>query len=292
MRFEKPSFVLTDRLPANTVAPLLLGRVVADIKHPTHEFAPKDPRPALKDETIEIADSNVSSVLSVVKNKVAKARIADILGFTLDDQAFSGKTFKSPQVKTETLQQHRDALAQVLEKHRGPVEELLARNWGKGYFIVGIKTCLDGERDDSVTQKTDFGMRLKAPTDLTTQIASHGTASAPQSVSVEIEARATREGSARSSFKGAGEQVFAIQYRTIRLKKGLLSLKKEPEVAYGDLKLVDFQDGVYGKGEKEMIYEDDQVDEGELDDERLEFVPDDDFKERRGADEDVCTIGE
>ena len=86
MRFEKPSFVLTDRLPSSFVAPLLLGRVVADIKHPTHEYAPKDPRPALQDETIEIVDSNVSSVLSVVKNKIVKAKIADILTLTLDDE--------------------------------------------------------------------------------------------------------------------------------------------------------------------------------------------------------------
>lgn len=76
-----------------------------DIKHPTHEYAPKDPRPALQDETIETVDSNVS-VLSVVVNKIVKAKIADILGLKLDDEVSSPKPFKSPQVKTETLQQH------------------------------------------------------------------------------------------------------------------------------------------------------------------------------------------
>ncbi|KAK3171268.1 hypothetical protein OEA41_003352 [Lepraria neglecta] len=149
MRFEKPSFVLTDRLPSSFVAPLLLGRVVADIKHPTHEYAPKDLRPALQDETIEIVDSNVSSVLSVVKNKIVKAKIADILALTLDDE-------------------------------------------------------------------------------------------------------------------------------------------KEPEVAYGELKLIDFQDSVYGKSEEEkMIFEDDQVDEEEMDDESVEFVPNDVFKEERRGGEDT-----
>lgn len=112
---------------------------------------------------------------------------------------------------------------QVLEKHRGPVEELLARNKGRGYFIVGVKTCLD---EDSEAQKTEFGLQAKVPTDVATQVASHGMASAPQSARVEIEARATREGSARSSFQGTGEQVFAIQCRTIRLKKGLFCRRK------------------------------------------------------------------
>ena len=89
---------------------------------------------------------------------------------------------------------------QVLEKHQGPVEELLARNKGRRYFIVGIKTCLDGEREDLETQKTELGLQAKVPTDVATQVASHGMTSAPQSASVEIEARATRERSARSSF--------------------------------------------------------------------------------------------
>lgn len=131
MKFEKPSFVLTDRLPALEVAPMLLGRVVADIRHPTHDFKPKDPRPSLQDETIKIVDSNVSILLSVVRNKIVKMRIADILGLTLDDEVSSSKTFKSPRVKTETLQQHPEALEQVLEKHRKDIEKLLARNKGK-----------------------------------------------------------------------------------------------------------------------------------------------------------------
>ena len=83
--------------------------------------------------------------------------------------------------------------------------------------------------------------------------------------------------------------MFAIQYRTIRLKKGSFLSKKELEVAYGELKLVDFQDGVYGKSEekKKKIFEDDQVDEGEMDDESVEFVPNDVFKEERRSDEDT-----
>ena len=82
--------------------------------------------------------------------------------------------------------------------------------------------------------------------------------------------------------------MFAIQYRTIRLKKGSFLSKKELEVAHGELKLVDFQDGVYGKSEKKKkIFEDDQVDEGEMDDESVEFVPNDVFKEERRGDEDI-----
>ena len=88
-------------------------------------------------------------------------------------------------MKTETLQQHREALIQVLEKHRGPVEELLARNKGGRYFIVGIKPCLDSERQDSETQKTELGFQAKVPTDVVTQVASHGMTSAPQSASVD-----------------------------------------------------------------------------------------------------------
>ena len=64
--------------------------------------------------------------------------------------------------------------------------------------------------------------------------------------------------------------------------------KKEPEIAYGELKLTDFQDGVYGKSEeKKKIFEDDQVDEGEMDDESVEFVPNDVFQEERRGDEDT-----
>ena len=71
------------------------------------------------------------------------------------------------------------------------------------------------------------------------------------------------------------------------VEEGFVLSKKEPEVAYGELKLVNFQDGVDGKSEKKMVFEDDQADEGEMNDESVEFVPNDVFKEERRGDEDA-----
>ena len=72
------------------------------------------------------------------------------------------------------------------------------------------------------------------------------------------------------------------------MKNGSFLSKKELEVAYGELKLVDFQDGVYSKNEKKKkIFEDDQVEKGEMDDENVKFVHNDDFKEERRDDEDA-----
>ena len=38
------------------------------------------------------------------------------------------------------------------------------------------------------------------------------------------------------------------------VEEGFVLSKKEPEVAYGELKLVNFQDGVDGKSEKKMVF--------------------------------------
>lgn len=141
-------------------------------------------------------------------------------------------------------------------------------------------------------QKSELGFEAKAPTDLAAQVASHGTANAPKSGNLEVEAHITRQGSARSSFQGAGEQVFAIQYRTIGLRRPLPLSKKEPEVAYGELKVVDFQDGVYSSTGRKMIFEDDQLDEGELDDESVDFMSSDVFREDVCGNEDMFLLDE
>lgn len=71
------------------------------------------------------------------------------------------------------------------------------------------------------------------------------------------------------------------------VEEGFILSKKEPEVAYGELKLVDFQDGVYGRSEKKMVFENDQVDEWEMNGESVEFVLNDVFKEERRGGEDT-----
>src|SRR5205809_6663726 len=102
---ERPSFVLTDRLPAETLAPLLLGRWVTDITHPTHEYCAEDPRPLLKNKPFDVCDADVSTVLSTVKSATAQANLQSIFRIVANDQESSEHNHKPKQVITRSLPQ-------------------------------------------------------------------------------------------------------------------------------------------------------------------------------------------
>ncbi len=262
---KNPSFVLTDRLPAKEVAPRLLGRIVADIFHPTHYYRPDDPRPSLTMERIEIVDTHVSSVLSMVKNDVVKAKVGDLLEISVNSDSTSKYNMKSKWVKTETLTQHPDALKNLLKDHRESIQELLERNGDKGYMIVGIKTCLEPSVQTDEESSKDVGTEMRLPTAAIIAAASHGALQAPEKMDVSGELQYSRSGTARTGYQGVGEQVFAIQYRKVTLKKQIPWPKKikPPEVRSGGLMVVAMEDGVFGSAERSTGRKIDFDDEGD-----------------------------
>lgn len=231
--------------------------------HPTHEYRPEDPRPVLGTASVLIEDSNVENVLSVTKNAVVRAKLSDLLGFDASKNKEKTTSVRSKLVKTETLTQHRDALANLLSKHRVSIERLLADNQNKGYMIVGVKSCIDPEVSTSRVTETDVAAKVKIPLGQATQMASHDTVGDLPALDISAEGGSTRQGTSRATFQGQGEQVFAIQYRLLTLSKKRASLLRpgKQEVQYGALQYTNFEDGVYSGSKQDLVYEDDSDEE-------------------------------
>ncbi|KAF9772755.1 hypothetical protein IL306_009512 [Fusarium sp. DS 682] len=268
---SKPTFALIDRLPSSHHASVFLGRIVADILHPLHDYCPEDPRAALQQLPVEVTDTSVSTVLAASNSTAVRAMLDGIFGLTNSKSSNTGKQIMSDKVTTRTLPQHRKSFAAMIGAHHDEILELLENNGGKGYMVVGLKTCHDAEIEITRNHERKSDVQVSAPARQIASIASHGAvnpASVPNptvgrssEVSADWETKLTAE----------GEQIFALQYRKISLKKHFFS-KKPSTAGLGQIKILDWGEGVYGEGgeEREVVYSDDESDEEEEEEEEEE----------------------
>jgi hypothetical protein len=139
-----------------------------------------------------------------------------------------------------------------------------------------LKSALDAQHVLRREFSSSTAVKIGAPTDAIITAASHGTVNLGESVNVDVNADRGRSMAIETAGKTDGEQVFAVRYRVLTLKKPFLS-KQGAYVDYGSVKQVGFEDGVYGvtKGEREEISEDEEGeddDEDEFDDEDIDLA--------------------
>ena len=241
----QPTYILTDRLPSSEI-PLLLGRVVANFASPTDEYIPEDPRLALNSKTLEIIDTDFSTLFAGSKNKSIESKVSQILGISAENGHNSQISLQSKLVRTRTLTQHREALRALLERFRSQIVQLLKDNGGVAYMVVGIKSALDA--DHAIERR--FGNRtaltIGLPTGAIVTAASHGTVNLGQSADINVDSCRERDQAFESAATMDGEQVFAIRYRLLKLKKYFLG-RQEPDVDYGNVKRVALLLGIYTK---------------------------------------------
>ena len=264
-----PQYVLVDRLPSS-VGPRLLGRIVLDIQSPADYYRPEDPSRDLVNETLEIVDSNFSTLFSINRNLAVEAKIGQIVGVAVDDGRSAEKKFEGRIVRTRFLTQHKDALKKLLEVRRAEIVELLSdAKKGRGYMIVGIKTAADASVSAKQASHRTTKIGVEFPVNQASAAASHGalqTAAANPQAKMDF----TNDASVATSTHMDGEQIFAVRYRIVTLKRK----HGQDSVDYGDVKRVNVEDGVYGQEGKEPIF-----DEGDTIDDEEGSAPwdDDDF---------------
>jgi hypothetical protein len=260
----KPTFMLTDRLPA-VLAPQLLGRFVADPMHPTHEYVPEDPRPLLTHIPIEIVDEDALTILSSLENSSIGAKLGSILKLKTEDSHDNSRKISTRKVLTRSLPQQRKCFIAVLDGHRDEILKLLQDNKGKGYMIVGMKTYVDAELEVGHGHEMHRSLGAKIPVAEVVAVATQIPAT-PLIPNPSIAADKGSKSTYQARSAASGEEIFAIQYRVVKLKKSYLS--STAMATYGDLKRVDFEDGVYGPDAKgrELVFEDEDSDEASDDD--------------------------
>ncbi|KAH7459113.1 hypothetical protein FOMA001_g20244 [Fusarium oxysporum f. sp. matthiolae] len=257
---ELPSYILTEaRIPADE-GDRLLGRIVADFNNPTDEYRPQDPRPALMlgPKVLEIIDTEFSSLLSVERNKVAQAKVGLILKVDFDKLAKEESSLKSSFVRSRFLPQHRDAFEALMQQHGDEVLKLLRDNKGKGYMVVGYKSCVNGQMGKTREYADGKKVDINIPTGAAVTAATHGAVNLGNQADVGVGLGSQDKQSSSTTATMVGEQIFAVRYRIITLVKGT-----KGESDFGDVQRVSREHGVFGEEEEgKFITEDDTSDDG------------------------------
>ena len=239
----QPTFILTDRLPSSEI-PLLLGRIVADFASPTDEYIPEDPRLALNSKTLEIIDTDFSTLFAGSKNNSIESKIGQILGISTEDGHNGQTRLQGKFVRTRTLPQHREALKALLEQFRPQILQLLKDNGGVAYMVVGIKSALDAEHGTERHFGNRTALAIGLPTGAIVTAASHGTVNLGETADFDINSSRARGQAFGTAATMEGEQVFAIRYRLVKLKKHILGTQ-EPDIDYGSVKQGSVEAAVY-----------------------------------------------
>lgn len=261
---QKPTFILIDRLPSEHHASVFLGRIVADIFHPIHEYCPENPSKVLEHAPVDVTDTNVSTVLAAGHSKSLRAKLDGVFGLSHSSGSNVEKQLVSTKILTRSLPQHRKSFAAIDGAYHDEVLELLTNNAGKGYMVVGIKTCLSAELEIKRDGHKENEANVAVPAGAIASAALHGAISPASIPNPSLEGSYIVHANWLARNVAEGEQIFALQYRQINLKKHFFS-GKPSSADYGRIKMVDWGDGVYGGDSqgRDVVYEDDGTDNEE-----------------------------
>jgi hypothetical protein len=172
---DKPTFVLlSQKLPADTLALKLLGRIVENKKQPTNGYRPENPRSLLTQSPIEVTDTNASIYRESVKDIVAQVQLGQLFGLSGQISNTDVAKLEGKNIITRLLLQHRDAFNKIYAKHKDEIDELLKLNSGMGYMVVGLKTVFDGQLEVQTSQVKSTEGEAKIPIATATTAATRG----------------------------------------------------------------------------------------------------------------------
>ncbi|GKZ27283.1 hypothetical protein AbraIFM66951_004874 [Aspergillus brasiliensis] len=260
---KHPTFVITERLPCEKYFDKLLGVVVADITCPHHEYCPDAPTRGISSDPDDTIEADVETFLLSQSNASIRADLRALFGLGAESASSTKRGINSKWVLTRRLPQHRKAFEAIVDTYGNELMKMLKNNNGRGYMVVGFKTCIDAEISQGSERLWKLDGNMTIPVSKLATAASHGAAvfdgSMDPSVSVSKKSgiRVIAQSIAR------GEQIFAVQYRKVSLKKSYFSTEQKAEIRR--LKTVDHEDGIYGTNEDDEVrYEDE--DSGDEDD--------------------------
>ena len=227
-------------------------------------------KPALKSKTlaeslggeeIEIVDEGFESLFSVTKNHTAQLKVGQIVGVDFAQGQSRSVTVKSKYVRTRTLTQHPDVLDALLKDYREEILYLLRKQKnGRAYMIVGLKTAVGGELKSNAKIHTKTTVAVALPVGPITLAASHGTVNLSDEADPQGVIGKDHEATRFTSFGMVGEQIFAIRYRLISLKRPRRS--EDAQVNYGEVLRVPEADGVYGDDRRPQVFAENGFDDG------------------------------
>ena len=285
---DLPSYVLLETNIPGEQGSKLLGRIVEDYRNPTDGYRPEDPQPALAKGpgVLQIIDTEFESLLSVEKNKTAQAKVGQILKIDFEKLKSEEHSLKSAFVRTRSLPQHFDAFKALLKIHANDIMQLMQRKDGKAYMVVAYKSCVNGQAGQERQYSKQQQVKIDVPVDTIASAASHGTFNLGDKANLSLQLGKKEGEKASTSATGVGEQIFAVRYRTLALRRRQQELG-EPQ--FGDVLRVSYANGVFGYEDGPFITEDDASDDG---DDTKASAADGEETEADIADDEAVVLGQ
>jgi hypothetical protein len=215
----------------------------------------------------------VSAVLAVIDSSEARAKLARLLTAVLKNQSGSEEVLMSRSVITRMLEDSDERFEEVRSKHNDTAVSII-RDYGSstmtgkvGYFVTGIKSCLDAQISDITKLRQLFDAGLEIPlSEALGQVL-------PVTGNINIDLKLAKESLAKvmTKFTADEERIFAIQTRRVVLEgghfRGLLR-SSSTQVKMKDFHRVPRGRGLLGSNDSS---DDDEDEEGEAQ-EKLQIV--------------------
>jgi hypothetical protein len=228
-------------------------------RNPTHEYRPKSSNNiGFEKYSLDIRDTDVSSLLSTNKGHRLEGKLGEFFQLSSSRKEENEESFEGSFIRTRILTQQRDMKEFLLRsKHREDILRLLRINDGKGYMVVEIRSAVSGKRSQKVELSRENRLAAQLPVHKMTGTALPSGGSSPGAM---IQNESGRQRQVKSSMEG--EQIFAIQYRTLELRK--LSVRPESSVEYGAVTKVKIGAGMFGnEDDRKMVFKDSDEDSDE-----------------------------
>jgi len=263
---NKPGFVLLENaVPLDRVSNFLLGCVVSDMRNPTEDFQPEGNYHAFQEYIIEVFDKGYSAFVESNTDRSLEGRIGTLVGVTDASKKKTTESFDSTVVRTKTLMQHPEIFKQVMSsKAKANIVELMERNGGKGYLVVGFKSALDAKHAHTFENTRRLSANIRVPAREAVKGGTQGAVDPGDAVDPQI--TYTDNSGQRVIIESTmmGERIIAVRYRLLTLR-GLFA----KEVKSGEIVRVNVGAGVFAGHEasEDVVFDED-------DDESLPAKPD------------------
>jgi len=271
---QQPTFVLL-KDPLSASEKNVLGRFVADPTNPNHDFAPSKNIGTLADileldsNSWEVKRSSFRSVLVAAKETSFRARLEHIFKLSLSDNRRDDWKLNSECVLTRRLKLHRQMFQRLMKEDAIKEEllDLLEDNGGKVYMAVAVRSFLDAkiEINGGIDQEVEVVATI--PVGEAATATSSGAVPKNALPNPSMEAVRKRQADWATSHVTDGEQIYQIEYRVIRSRKGgFMSFGSGIGVPqFGEIAEVEWGSGTFHESKKAVIYEDDEDDQDEVD---------------------------
>lgn len=208
--------LLKEPIPAHQ-ASRLLGRIVKDPLRPLHAYCPEDPRLNELLDVVEATTLDVQTSVELSSDTDFKTKL-----FRLSSSRGSSSIkWEAQRMVTRSLTQHQIAFDTVYSLHKADLNRLITSWRGIGYMAVSTKALIDGE----ISTQQSRGSSVSASIDF----------SISDAISVNL-GRSSSSGSRaiQGTFtKIVDEQVFAVCYRTVKVRTTWLSRASELKLGSG-----------------------------------------------------------